>query len=62
MAKQKLTSVKIDEKLWNEFKINTIRYKFSFQKLAERAAFLYNTDEEFRKKMHNVKVILTDAE
>jgi hypothetical protein len=34
---KKLTSVKIEETTWDEFKINTIKYKFSFQKLADRA-------------------------
>ena len=53
---QQLTSVKIDEKLFEDFKINTIKFKFSLQKLAERAMYLYNTDPEFRKQIHNVQL------
>lgn len=54
--KQKLTSVKIDEDLWNEFKIECIKRKFSFQKLSERAIDLYMNDEEFRRKVTNHNV------
>jgi hypothetical protein len=53
MASKKLTSVKIDEDLWNEFKIECIRRKFSFQKLSERAIDLYMKDEDFRRKVSN---------
>jgi hypothetical protein len=50
---QQLTSVKIDTDLFDKFKIECIKRKFSFQKLSERAIHLYLTDEEFRKKVHN---------
>jgi hypothetical protein len=50
---QKLTSVKVDEDLFNHFKIECVKRKFSLQKLAERAMHLYMTDEEFRRKVHN---------
>jgi hypothetical protein len=50
---QSLTSVKIDSELFDEFKIACVRYKFSFQKLAERAIHLYLTDDGFRKEIHN---------
>lgn len=53
---QKLTSVKIDEDLFNDFKVECIKRKFSFQKLAERAIDLYMKDEEFRKKIHGHKI------
>ena len=49
----KLTSVKIVEHLFEDFKVSSIRYKFNLQKLANRAVHLYLTDEEFRKKLHN---------
>ena len=51
--KQVLTSVKIDNELFENFKIECIKRKFSFQKLSERAIHLYLTDEDFRKKVHN---------
>jgi hypothetical protein len=50
---QHTTSVKIDEALWEDFKISCVKYKFSLQKLADRAIHLYLTDEEFKKLIHN---------
>jgi hypothetical protein len=51
--KQVLTSVKLDVDLFENFKIECIKRKFSFQKLSERAIHLYLTDENFRKQIHN---------
>ena len=48
-----LTSVKIQTDLFENFKIECVKRKFSFQKLADRAVYLYLTDEEFRKKITN---------
>jgi hypothetical protein len=53
-----LTSVKLDKDLFEEFRINTIKMKFSFQKLSERAIYLYNNDLEFRKAIHNTNIDL----
>jgi hypothetical protein len=53
MAKMQLTSVKIPEDLFEEFKISCIKYKFSIQKLTERCMYMYLTDSEFRTKIHN---------
>ena len=61
-ANQQLTSVKVDKDLFEEFKINSIKMKFSLQKLSERAMFLYNTDHEFRKMIHKVEVNLSKSE
>ena len=52
-SNQTLTSVKLNNELFDEFKVLSIKTKFSFQKLAERAMFLYNNDEEIRSKIHN---------
>ena len=49
----KLTSVKIVDHLFEDFKVSSIRYKFNLQKLANRAVHLYLTDEDFIKKLHN---------
>lgn len=54
---EQLTSVKIDSDLFEDFKIKAIRNKFSFKKLAERAMFLYLTDVEFQKKIHQTRDI-----
>tara|TARA_R110000796_G_scaffold39977_1_gene99251 strand:- start:129 stop:299 length:171 start_codon:yes stop_codon:yes gene_type:complete len=56
MSNQKLTSVKIDEDLFNDFKVECIKRKFSFQKLSERAIDLYMKDEEFRRLIQNHKL------
>jgi|TARA_Y100000114_G_scaffold99580_1_gene92741 hypothetical protein len=48
-----LTSVKVKSDLFEEFKIQCVRRKFSFQKLSDRAIHLYLTDEEFRKQISN---------
>jgi len=48
-----LTSVKVPEDLFEQFKIACVKYKFSVQKLTERAMYLYLTNEDFRKNIHN---------
>ena len=48
-----LTSVKVKSELFENFKVECVRRKFSFQKLADRALFLYLTDEDFRKQISN---------
>lgn len=50
-----LTSVKIKSDLFETFKIECVKRKFSFQKLADRSIHLYLTDENFRKQItgHN---------
>ena len=50
---QQLTSVKIIKTLFEQFKVECIKRKFSFQKLSERAIHLYLTEEEFRKQVHS---------
>lgn len=54
MAQNKrLTSVKVEDELFQEFKLQCVKHKFSFQKLADRAIFLYITNEEFRRQLHD---------
>ena len=56
MAEKKqmtLTSVKVKSDLFENFKIECVKRKFSFQKLADRSLFLYLTDEGFRKQITN---------
>jgi|TARA_R110000772_G_scaffold223278_1_gene333789 hypothetical protein len=48
-----LTSVKVHRDLFEEFKIECVKTKFSFQKLSDRAIYLYLTNEEFKKTIHN---------
>lgn len=56
---EKLTSVKITQPLYDKFKMACIQDSFSLKKLADRAIFLYLTDNEFRQKLHsqnNIKI------
>ena len=48
-----LTSVKVKSDLFDDFKIECVKRKFSFQKLADRSLFLYLTDDDFRKKINS---------
>lgn len=51
--KLKLTSVKIHEDLKENFNMHTVNTKFTIQMLINRSMHLYNTDEEFRKKIQD---------
>ena len=53
MDNKKLTSVKVEQELFQEFKEECIRHKFSLQKLVDRAIYLYLTEEDFKQKLHN---------
>ena len=46
-----LTSVKVQADLFENFKIECVKRKFSFQKLADRSIYLYLTNEDFRKQI-----------
>ncbi len=48
----KLTSVKLEEKLFEDFKVASIRKKFNLQKLVNRSIHLYLTSEEFQRSLH----------
>jgi len=52
IKEEKLTSVKITQPLYTKFKVSCLENNFSFKKLADRAIFLYLTDNEFRDKLH----------
>ena len=48
-----LTSVKVKSDLFENFKIKCVKRKFSFQKLSDRAIYLFLTDDDFRRKISN---------
>ena len=48
-----LTSVKVKSDLFENFKIECVKRKFTFQKLADRAIHLYLTDDDFRRTINN---------
>lgn len=49
----KLTSVKVDTDIFEEFKVDCLRDKFTLQKLVNASLFLYLNDEEFRNTIRN---------
>jgi hypothetical protein len=51
-----LTSVKVDKEIFEEYKVACVKYKFNFQKLADRAMHLYLIDEDFRRKLNSHKL------
>lgn len=50
-----LTSVKVDKEVFDTFKIECVRRKFTLNKLVNRAMDLYINNQEFRKQVtdHN---------
>lgn len=52
---KKLTSVRIHPQLFSDFKLSCEEDNFTFQKLAERAIYLYLTDDEFKNRVINLK-------
>jgi len=53
MDNTQLTSVKVDKDLFDNFKIECVKRKFSLNKLVNRAMDLYLNDESFRKQVTN---------
>lgn len=51
--KEQLTSVKVDVDLFNSFKLECVKRKFSLNKLVDRAMDLYINDENFRRQITN---------
>ena len=51
-----LTSVKIEKELFHNFKIECVKRKFSFQKLAERCIHQYLNDDVFRRMITNKNI------
>ena len=50
---EQLTSVKVDKELFDVFKLECVKRKFSLNKLVNRAMDLYLNDEDFRKQVTN---------
>jgi ribosomal protein S10 len=48
-----LTSVKVDKDLFETFKIECVKRKFSLNKLVNRTMDLYLSDESFRKQINS---------
>ena len=57
MEKIKLTSVKVNISEQHKFKKICLENGMNFQKLVNRALFLYNTDEKFKKKINEIEIL-----
>ena len=51
MKNTKLTSVKILESLYEQFKLNTVNTKMTLQKLTNRSVDRFLQDEKFREEI-----------
>ena len=50
--KRVITSVKIPDNLYEDFKIMNVRTKMNLQDLVERSIFMYLVDPNFRSIIH----------
>lgn len=48
-----LTTVRLQDKLFEDFKAEAIKNKITMRNLLERAMFLYMTDESFKRTINN---------
>lgn len=48
-----LTTVRLQDELFESFKAEAVKNKITMRNLLERAMFLYLTEEEFKKKINN---------
>lgn len=51
-TKRSVTSVKIPDQLYEDFKVMAVRTKMNLQDIVERTLFLYLTDNDHRQKIH----------
>ena len=51
MSKTKLTSVKILEKLYEKFKLDTVNTKMNLQKLTNRSVDKFLNDSKFKEEI-----------
>lgn len=49
----KLTSVKVDKDIFEEFKVECLRDKFTLQKLVNTSLLLYLNDNDFKETIKN---------
>ena len=53
----KLTSVKIIDNLYKNFKSKVVQNGFNLQKLVNRSIYLYNEDAKFETMIHNEQTL-----
>ena len=57
----KLTSVKILEDLYNNFKKETVVSNFNLQKLVNRSVYKYVADDNYRDALHTEDALLNSG-
>ena len=58
MKNTKLTSVKILESLYNQFKLKTVNTNMTLQKITNRTMDLYLKDNNFRNNVETYDVLI----
>ena len=61
MANKIATTVKVENGLYDEFKVLGVRHKLTLQGLVERSVFRYVYDLDFRDGINNFILPLTSA-
>ena len=51
-SKRVITSVKIPQTLYEDFKVTSVKTKMGLQDIVERAMFMYLTNPSFRQVIH----------
>ena len=57
----KLTSIKLLEDLYLQFKINTMGSKMSLQRLVNRSMYLYTIDNSFMKNIDGMNHLMNSG-
>lgn len=61
MNKRVSTTVKVEETLYNEFKVLAVRHKLSLQGLVERVIYRYVKEDDFRDAVNNFILPITSG-
>lgn len=51
-TKRVITSVKIPQVLYEDFKVTAVKTRLGLQDIVERAMYMYLTDSKFRQSIH----------
>ena len=60
--KGSITTVKVNNGLYESFKIQNVKSKFHLQDLVNRAMYLYLNDKEFKDKLYNLIIPVLSEE
>ena len=60
--KGSITTVKVDNGLYELFKIQNVKSKFHLQDLVNRAMYLYLNDKDFKDRLYNLIIPVLSEE